>query len=86
MRSEAIAMIERVVKKSGLKVIGWRDVPVDSSVLGELSRDFVPSMKQIIVQPEAAKQFDTATSLDKALYEVRREIQGYFRVMKASEG
>ncbi len=85
--SEAIGMIERVAKKSGFKVVAWRDVPTDSSILGELSADFVPVIKQIVLQPaEGSAQYRDVASLENVLYVVRREMQGYFRIMKANEG
>ena len=28
-------------------VAGWRDVPVDENVLGVLSKDFVPTIRQV---------------------------------------
>ena len=31
---------------NGLSIVGWRDVPVDESVLGVLSKDFVPTIRQ----------------------------------------
>jgi glutamate synthase domain-containing protein 1 len=32
---------------NGLSIVGWRDVPVDESVLGVLSKDFVPTIRQV---------------------------------------
>ena len=78
-------MIERVVKKSGLKVVAWRDVPTDASVLGTLSAEFVPNIQQIIIQTTPEHQFKSEKDLEVALYDLRREVQGFFRKLKAPE-
>lgn len=54
---------------------GWRDVPVDSSVLGSLSADFVPRIKQVFVQAEAPNTFPDERAFEDVLYTARREIQ-----------
>ena len=58
-----------------LVVKGWRDVPVDLSVLGVLSRDFVPQIKQVFVQAAAPNSFRDETAFEKVLYDARREVQ-----------
>jgi hypothetical protein len=39
---------------NGLSIVGWRDVPVDESVLGILSKDFVPTIRQVPPPPSSA--------------------------------
>ena len=56
-------------------VIGWRDVPVDLQVLGSLSADYVPKIRQLVVASKAGKERPTAKSFNQALYDVRRVIQ-----------
>ena len=58
-----------------LVVKGWRDVPVDLSVLGSLSADFVPTIKQVFVQAESSNFFRDEKALEDVLYAARREIQ-----------
>jgi glutamate synthase domain-containing protein 2/glutamate synthase domain-containing protein 1/glutamate synthase domain-containing protein 3 len=40
---------ERVVAEEGQVFLGWRDVPVDNSVLGRTARDVEPAIRQAIV-------------------------------------
>ena len=56
--SEAVKMVENIVTLSGMRVAGWRQVPVDGSVLGSLSADFVPTIRQIVL---TAQPFKTRT-------------------------
>lgn len=37
--SRAQAAVEGIVRSEGLEVLGWRDVPADSSMLGEVASD-----------------------------------------------
>jgi len=70
-----------------LAVLGWRDVPFDSSVLGSLSGDFRPSIKQLFLQAKPnVSSAKTQDDFEKLLYETRREIQGNFRKSGAVEG
>ena len=39
---------------NGLSIVGWRDVPVDESVLGVLSKDFVPTIRQVCYTLQSA--------------------------------
>ena len=60
---------------NNLVVKGWRDVPVDKSVLGELSAEFVPQIKQVVIQADSKFVFITAAEFEKKLYDCRREMQ-----------
>jgi len=55
-------------------------------VLGVLSRDFVPVIKQaVIIRASGSAPFESTSALENALYETRRLIQGQFRVNKFDE-
>merc|ERR1711871_1607123 len=76
----AMASVESSIEAVGLKVVGWRDVPSDPTYLGALSRDFVPTIKQVVVTAGDGQQFDNQEQLDKTLYDARRKMQGLFRM------
>ncbi len=50
------------LKARGLQVIGWRHVPVDSSCLGDIARNCLPTLEQIFVATD---------ELDKTSFEAR---------------
>ncbi|APE19386.1 glutamate synthase subunit alpha [Mycobacterium sp. WY10] len=41
--------VEKIVEAEGLEVIGWRAVPTDDSSLGALSRDAMPTFRQVFI-------------------------------------
>ncbi|AQT83158.1 glutamate synthase large subunit [Mycolicibacterium litorale] len=45
----ACEAVEKIVEAEGLEVIGWRDVPTDDSSLGALSRDAMPTFRQVFI-------------------------------------
>ncbi len=61
-------VFEDNVKQQGLICNGWRDVPVDHSVLGEIASETVPLVKQIFVSKgdEEMSDFDFLVNLYKA--------------------
>src|SRR5216683_558827 len=67
----ATAIIEEVLCREGLPVLGWRDVPVDLDVLGAGARASCPSIRQVIIEaPAGGRQDDTAW--ERSLYLARR--------------
>lgn len=86
LREQAIAKVEEILPQKGFEVKGWREVPVDPSVLGTLSADFVPVIRQFVVQSATGHQRSSSSEFEKNLYESRRLIQGYFRQVKSKEG
>ena len=48
-RKYCIDIFEKHIREQGLEVIGWRDVPVDESVLGEIAAVTQPFIKQIFI-------------------------------------
>ncbi|MFO1463916.1 MAG: glutamate synthase large subunit [bacterium] len=48
-REKAEKLLEQVVAEEGQKFLGWRPVPVDASMLGNMSKSAMPIMKQFAV-------------------------------------
>ncbi|HEY3357325.1 MAG TPA: glutamate synthase large subunit [Polyangia bacterium] len=42
-------LTNRILAEEGLRVLGWRDVPVDPSPIGQLARDGMPFVRQLFV-------------------------------------
>ncbi len=45
----ACEAVEKIVEAEGLQVLGWRDVPTDDTSLGALSRDAMPTFRQVFI-------------------------------------
>jgi glutamate synthase (NADPH/NADH) large chain len=41
--------VAKIVEAEGLDVLGWREVPTDDSSLGALSRDAMPTFRQLFI-------------------------------------
>ncbi|MEX0675534.1 MAG: glutamate synthase large subunit [Pirellulales bacterium] len=48
-RRFCVQQFERIVAEEGQVVLGWRDVPVENSVLGRTARDVEPVIRQALV-------------------------------------
>ncbi|NEP72483.1 MAG: glutamate synthase subunit alpha [Okeania sp. SIO2G4] len=68
--AQARQIIEKVITKEGLKVVGWRVVPVRPEVLGQQARANQPQIEQLIVVSETLQGDD----LERSLYLIRRNI------------
>ncbi len=51
-RNYCIAVFEENIKKQGLKLLGWRDVPVNKDVPGRIASETEPFVKQLFVAKE----------------------------------
>ncbi|MFP4845105.1 glutamate synthase large subunit [Winogradskyella sp. PE311] len=57
-RQFCIDVFEKEIEKQDLKLIGWRDVPVNSNVLGKVAKVTEPFVKQIFIGKSHNKQTD----------------------------
>ena len=60
------------IEREMLVVLGWREVPVDHSVLGELAKTGVPQIEQLFVN---APNGWRATDVERRLYMARRRAE-----------
>ncbi len=69
-RNQARKMFEIIAEKEGLKVLGWREVPSNPSVLGANALECMPNIQQCFIdRPEGVKR---GIDFDRRLYVVRR--------------
>ena len=57
-RTYCESIFEKHLKDQGLKVLGWRVLPVDPSVLGDIAKKTQPFIKQIFVSKSSNSQDD----------------------------
>jgi glutamate synthase (ferredoxin) len=63
-------LAEKILQESGLKVLGWRKVPVHPELLGVQARENQPQIEQLLVQSD-----ETGDALERQLYLVRKQIE-----------
>src|SRR5439155_15197809 len=70
--TEAMGRVEAIVAEEGLRVLGWRDVPIDDSMIGPTARSVIPTFQQLFVDdPDGARAID----LDRRLFVVRKRCE-----------
>jgi glutamate synthase (NADPH) large chain len=72
LRSRCVSMIEEIIAEERQDLLGWREVPIDSSVCGPSARETMPHLAQFFVGPGALVADDNA--LDRKLYVIRKRI------------
>ena len=65
-------IVEEELAEETLYVLGWREVPIDTSVLGEIALSSLPRIEQVFVNAPAGW---TKIDLERRLYMVRRRIE-----------
>ncbi|HEV2018005.1 MAG TPA: glutamate synthase central domain-containing protein, partial [Gemmatimonadaceae bacterium] len=79
-------MVEVSVREEGCTVLGWRDVPVDDSMLSGPTRRERPVVRQIFVaRMGVGREVDTNTDFEVTLYVIRRKIEAALRQMAGGE-
>lgn len=69
LREKCYTIIRKQVELEGLTLMPIREVPVDSSVIGETAKAAEPFIVQIFITG------DSGASLEKRLYEIRKRIE-----------
>jgi len=70
-RAKCVAAFNRVTAAEGQALLGWRDVPVDNSVLGETVKPNEPVIRQILIG-KGADTGDT-DAFERKLYVIRKQ-------------
>ena len=83
-RGQVKAGIEDIARSEGLRVLGWRDVPVRPDELGMLARQAMPAMQQLFLAGQEVSGVEplSGIALDRVTFRVRkrseRELNSYF--------
>ena len=64
--------LEKIATEEGLKVLGWRDVPVDSSSLGDTALSVMPDFKQIFLSSISK---ESGIELDRRVFVFRKRVE-----------
>ncbi|MBA3908177.1 MAG: glutamate synthase subunit alpha, partial [Pseudonocardiales bacterium] len=78
---EAVAKIGELAAAEGLEVLGWRDVPVDASILGPTARSAMPLMRQLFLRAQTATD---VLSLERLAFCLRKRVEHEVGVYFAS--
>ena len=65
----ACEAVAKIVEAEGLDVLGWREVPTDDSSLGALSRDAMPTFRQLFIGGASGPE------LERRAYVIRKRAE-----------
>ncbi len=66
------AMFEKIIGEEGQEFLGWRDVPIDSSMIGPTAKASEPAFKQIFI---GQKNVADNAAFERKLYVIRKRIE-----------
>jgi glutamate synthase (ferredoxin) len=73
-RQQAREFCDAEAARLGLASLGWREVPVDASVLGPTARQTAPAIEQWLIGPAAAGAAPQGDALEALLFRLRRRV------------
>ena len=71
-RQKCIDLIERIIGEEGQALLGWRDIPVDNSDLGETVRPTEPFHAQLFIG--RASNIDSVDAFERKLLVIRKRV------------
>ena len=74
------AIVEYEIIKAGMSIFGWRQVPVNTEILGEKANYTKPEIEQIIFSPKESQD-----NLEKKLYLTRRRIENKIKSLNIND-
>ncbi|MFA5786521.1 MAG: glutamate synthase subunit alpha, partial [Actinomycetota bacterium] len=75
---QAVSRIEEMAAEEGLRAIGWRDVPVEDSMLGDTSRLTQPRFRQVFLACSGVSGMDLERRVFMARKRIEHEVQGVY--------
>jgi glutamate synthase (NADPH/NADH) large chain len=69
---KAMARVEAIVGDEGLRVLGWRAIPTDDSMIGPTARSVIPSFHHLFVDDPGGA---SGIALDRKLFVVRKRCE-----------
>ena len=72
-KQHCIDELNKIITEEGQQILGWRDVPIDSSSLGSMAKAGEPTFKQVFI----ARSEDLAdeAAFERKLYVIRKRIE-----------
>lgn len=83
-RTTQITILESIIEEEGQKVLGWREVPIDKSSIGESARAAMPRFIQVFIEknPKIQDQMD----FERKLYVIRKRAENILAPMAEEKG
>ncbi|EHR59912.1 glutamate synthase large subunit [Saccharomonospora cyanea] len=72
-RGRAVSTIERIAAEEGMRVLGWRELPVDTDHVGAIAATTMPHFAQVFLAPQRDEV--TGLELERAAFCVRKRAE-----------
>ncbi|MBN1872442.1 MAG: glutamate synthase large subunit, partial [Candidatus Omnitrophica bacterium] len=66
-------LFKEIVEKEGQRLLGWRDVPLDSSIIGETAKNTEPAVFQIFIG--RGEEIEDEMEFERKLYIIRKRVE-----------
>ena len=73
LADQAVSRIDAIAAEEGLRVLGWREVPIDANPLGRTAKSVMPQFRQLFVS--AADDAAAGLELDRLAFCLRRRAE-----------
>ena len=80
-KSDYLEQISKIASEEGLRIIGWRDLPIDSKSIGKTALSVMPSFKQIFV---AGLKEESDLVLERMVFCLRKRVEHTMPIYVAS--
>ncbi len=71
----AMAGVEKIAATEGLRVLGWREVPVDNTMIGQQALDAEPAFQQVFLASAEGHPVLSGIDLDRRCFVVRKRAE-----------
>ncbi|MCO8128487.1 glutamate synthase large subunit [Acidimicrobiia bacterium EGI L10123] len=71
---KAADAIDKIVHSEGLRLLGWREVPIDDSMIGRFAQDAQPTFRQLFVAGSEAEPLD-GMDLERRAFVLRKRVE-----------
>lgn len=78
-----IGIFNKIISEEGERLLGWRDVPVDNSVIGKTAREAEPIIREVFIGSN--KKSEDELYFERKLYVIRKRIENIIRESKLSQ-
>ncbi|CCU78527.1 Glutamate synthase [NADPH] large chain [Halanaerobium saccharolyticum subsp. saccharolyticum DSM 6643] len=76
-REKVKKIVESVIESEGQQLLGWREVPVNSTEIGKSALEVMPHFSQIFI--EKSKEVEQGIDFERKLYLIRKKIENKMR-------
>ena len=86
-RARVEELVTRIVHEEGQSLLGWRDVPTDSSALGDSARRGEPTMRQVFIGRDTRLEGgpDAGARFERKLYVIQKRLARAVDVLRLEE-